>query len=118
MCGAFVPFSVCDGFAAVAQATQNLKEARADCLQLNEEKEQLVKSLDIEKQTRTGGEQSLKIALRQQKKSVRDMQKIEKEKLVLATELEREKMVVPPLQSQIRGQTAVIAQLEAKMKQR
>ena len=78
MCGAFVPSSVCDGFAAVAQATQNLKEARADCLQLNEEKEQLVKSLDIEKQTRTGGEQSLKIALRQQKKSVRDMQKIEK----------------------------------------
>ena len=77
-----------------------------------------MKSLDIEKQTRTTGEQSLKIALRQQKKSVRDMQKIEKEKLSLATELEREKMVVPPLQAQIRGQTEVIAQLEAKMKQR
>ena len=74
--------------------------------------------MDIEKQTRATGEQSLKIALRQQKKSVRDMQKIEKEKLSLATELEREKMVVPPLQAQIRGQTEVIAQLEAKMKQR
>ena len=49
--------------------------------------------------------------------SVRDLNKIEKEKLLLATELEREKMVVPPLQSQIRTQTKEISTLEQKVKE-
>lgn len=47
---------------------QQLKEERTNNLQLQEAKENLIKTLDTEKQIRTGGEQSLKIALRQQKK--------------------------------------------------
>jgi chromosome segregation ATPase len=99
------------------KATQSLKEERANNMQLKEEKETLMKNLDMEKQLRTGGEQSLKIAMRKEKKAMRDMDKVEKEKLKLQTELEREKLVVPPLQAQIRGQTAVIAGLEQKIKE-
>jgi hypothetical protein len=50
-------------------ARTNLKVERASVKNLTEENEQLLKSLDVERQTRTTGEQSLKIALRQQKKA-------------------------------------------------
>ena len=97
-------------------ARTNLKVERASVKNLTEENEQLLKSLDVERQTRTTGEQSLKIALRQQKKAMRDMAKVEKEKLELTTSLERERSVVPPLQSQIRTQREGIKVLEQKIK--
>jgi chromosome segregation ATPase len=99
------------------QARQSLKEERANAMQIREEKDILMKSLDVEKQSRTSGDQSLKIALRQQKKAIRDMEKVEKEKLLLQTQLEREKNVVPPLQANIRAQTQQIKQLEQRMKE-
>ena len=46
-----------------------------------------MKNLDMEKQLRTGGEQSLKIAMRKEKKAMRDMDKVEKEKLKIALPL-------------------------------
>ena len=97
-------------------ARNSLKEERANCLALRDEKELLLKALDVEKQSRTSGDQSLKVALRQQKKAQRDMAKCEKEKLNLSIELEKEKNVVPPLQSQIRMQTQQIKEIEEKMK--
>ena len=98
-------------------ARQSLKEERANVVQLTEQKEVLMQQLEQEKRGKVTGEKQLKIAMRQQKKAARDVERVEKEKLTLQTALEREKLVAPPLMIQIREQQKEIAELDRKRKE-
>ena len=99
-------------------ARQSLKEERANTAVLQEEKQTLIRQLDQEKTASTATAQNLKIALRTQKKIQRDVDKVNKEKLQVETQLERERSVAPPLQAQIRAQSKEIHEMEQKVKER